>query len=273
MSRNLLDRIVDILESFDEEHRELGVTGVSQRTGLPKGTVHRILKGLTSRGLLHKETETDRYSLGPKLLALAGRAYPGSELIQVADGVMLQLRDEFEETVLLSLKAGMHEHFTVHQVESHHLLRNVAEIGKARPLHLGCSGRGILAFLPPSEVDAVLDSVEEVDTASGHRLSADAIRSDLDRIAARGYADTSEEYTKGASGIAVPIFNHSGSCFASLYIVGPKERFTAAEKQACLPMLQQAGESLSRRCGFEGAYPGTGAGSAGNPDSLAPRRG
>src|SRR5690606_29275812 len=103
MTKSLLDRIVDILECFDREHPSLGVTEISKLTDLPKGTVHRILKGLSARGVLEKDLRTERYMLGARLIAMAGISNPRSAVVQFAHEFMVRLRDEFEETVLLSL--------------------------------------------------------------------------------------------------------------------------------------------------------------------------
>src|SRR5690606_7453766 len=117
------------------------------------------------------------------LIALAGISNPRSAVVQFAHEFMVRLRDEFEETVLLSLHSGKGEHFTAHQVESHNMIRNIAEIGQHRPLHLGCGGKTILAFRPTTEIDAVLAAAGETRTATGEVRTIQRAREDLEQIA------------------------------------------------------------------------------------------
>ena len=70
-----VERAADVLNAFTElDGATAGVTELSERLGLSKAVVHRILASLRDRGFVALDERTRRYSLGPASLAL-GLAY------------------------------------------------------------------------------------------------------------------------------------------------------------------------------------------------------
>ena len=53
---------------------DLGVTDVATRTDLSVSTAHRLLQALRRDGLVAQDPRTERYHLGPALIALGRRA-------------------------------------------------------------------------------------------------------------------------------------------------------------------------------------------------------
>src|SRR4051812_16355669 len=74
-----LARGLDILELFAGDSPELTQTEISDRLGLPVPTVHRLVKLLTERGWLVRDTGTrpPRLGLGGARLPPGGRPPPG----------------------------------------------------------------------------------------------------------------------------------------------------------------------------------------------------
>ncbi|MEX2541653.1 MAG: IclR family transcriptional regulator [Trueperaceae bacterium] len=243
----LIDRLVDVLECF-ERGKPLGITEISEQTSLAKGTVHRIVTNLRRRGFLEQKTGSKRYRLGPRLLSLSAVAASQNDLVQRLLPQMIQLRDQIGETVLLSIRLDEQSHFTAYQVESFHSIRMSAQIGKPRPLFLGCGGKAILAFRPVAERDRLLAGFTGSQTAAGEYRTSDSIRTDLESIRRVGYSKSTEELTPGATGVGVPIFDFAGDAIASLYIAGPLPRFSeTAQGEAIRALESMARQSASAR--------------------------
>ena len=247
-----VERAVGILECFVGDQAMMGISELAHRGGVSKATAHRLAATLVARGWLDRYRSTRRYRLGPRVIALGGLAQSRSELIGLAAPFMATLRDLSGETVQLSLRGDARHHFTIYRVESPHAIRMTATLGEQRPLHLGCSGKAILAFRPPSEQNRLLPHGRSFAFASGIARSALYIKKDLARIRSRGYAETIEELTPGAAGIGVPILGSDGFAVASLYISGPTARFSPSQRTRCAPRLVQAGQAISERLGFRG---------------------
>ena len=69
---NSLKRALRILEIFAEEGKLLGVTELGKRMGLDKSMIHWLVTTLAASGYVEQDPETRKYSLGLKIVKLAG---------------------------------------------------------------------------------------------------------------------------------------------------------------------------------------------------------
>src|SRR5947209_17149140 len=75
-----VDRAIRILKALASGPGRLGVSELSERLGLAKGTVHGLLRTLQDHGLVEQHADSDKYQLGPQLLQLSNRYLDLSEL-------------------------------------------------------------------------------------------------------------------------------------------------------------------------------------------------
>ncbi len=75
-----VDRAVRILKALAGGPGRLGVSDLSARLGLAKGTVHGLLRTLQAHGLVEQHPDSDKYQLGPALLQLSNRYLDLNEL-------------------------------------------------------------------------------------------------------------------------------------------------------------------------------------------------
>jgi len=208
-----------VLLSFAGERGGLGVTQIAAKVGLYKSTVHRILAALESRGFVRQEEATGRYHLGMKTLELAQVYLSSGDLPSVALGEMLRLRDLAQETVSLYVRDGA-ERVRVQRAEGPLTVRRVVGLGERLPLHLGASGKVLLAWCPPAERARILD---EHLPASFDRP---ALERRLEAARREGWAFSQEEREDGVASVAAPVIDRLGQCAAALAISGPVSRFT-----------------------------------------------
>ncbi len=215
-----VERALDVLLCFRTKD-ELGLTEISRMIGLHKSTVHRLLATLETRGFVRRE-QTDRYRIGWSILELTSGIYRSGDFSTVVFPEMTALRDRIGETVSLYVRSGF-ERIRIQAVEGIHAVRRVANIGMRFPLHIGASGKVLLAFCN----EPLLDRME----TSG-ALPPDFNKSEFERqladIRKRGYAVTFEERETGAAAVAAPIMNRQNQVSAALSVSGPVDRFTEA---------------------------------------------
>ena len=110
--------------------------------------------------------------------------------------------------------------------------------------------------MPETEREALLNDSSfrnSLKKYTDHTISdAGELRAHLDAVRRQKFAIDNEEYFLGARCIAVPIFNHTERVVAALSVVGPTVRMTTSKIEEFIPLVQDAGRSVSRRRGFNG---------------------
>ena len=84
-----VERALSLVRCLAASDDDLGVTDVAARTGLSVSTAHRLLQALRADGLVAQDPRTERYHLGPGLVALGRRAearVPFDHLLPALDG-------------------------------------------------------------------------------------------------------------------------------------------------------------------------------------------
>lgn len=92
-------RVVEVLEYFDDAHREATVMDIVRRYDRPQSSTSELLSSLVELGLLYKDSSSRAYSLAPRA-ALIGTA---SQARTVRDGRLVRLTDRLVAQTGLSV--------------------------------------------------------------------------------------------------------------------------------------------------------------------------
>jgi DNA-binding IclR family transcriptional regulator len=218
------NRVVDILELVAASRDGLALRDVSARLEAPKSSLLPLLRALTARGYLAQGRAGD-YRLGSGALDLGAAAPAQRELVEVARPAVADLMRRTGETVFLgTLSSDGTSIVYVDKIESDHIIRYAGGVGDRRPLHATSSGKAILAFLPPEEREAILESLSLARHTERTVTSLPALRASLAEIRKAGVCVTIDELVPGASGIAAPIFDRYGRVAGACAIGGPTDR-------------------------------------------------
>ena len=79
-----VQRALGIVRLLAEVRKPLGVAEVSQTTGLPPATAHRLLVTLVEEGWVQQDPQSTQYELGTGILGTAAVALAYSPFIQAA---------------------------------------------------------------------------------------------------------------------------------------------------------------------------------------------
>ncbi|OLT20941.1 hypothetical protein BJF81_03535 [Ornithinimicrobium sp. CNJ-824] len=236
-----VDRTLAILEALAGHPGTLGVTEVARATGLPTGTVHRLLAALARRGWVRQDPDR-RYGLGPSALLLGDAA--SRELSVLAAPALRAAVEATGETANLAAFDGERMVYLA-QSPSPHTLRIFAEVGRRVPVHSTAVGKVVLAGLPPEEAGRVLATVP-LEARTPHTLtSAEALEEELERVRGQGYAVDDEEQELGVRCVAVPVDLHGGRM--ALSVSGPTERMTQEEARRVVADLTRVAQDLAGR--------------------------
>ena len=78
----------------------------------------------------------------------------------------------------------------------------------------------------------------------------DELERQIAAVRAAGWASAGEEMMLGINGVAVPIFDETGDCVASLAIVGSIQFIEEPPSDALLAPLQESGNAVSTALGY-----------------------
>ena len=230
----------------------IGISELSQRLGLSKTTVHRVLQTLKALGYVAQEIETDRYRLTIRLFELGAKALESVDLVREADVEMRRVAQSTREAVHL----GAFDDDAIvyiHKIDSDYGLRMQSRIGRRNPLYSTAIGKVLLAWMAPADARAVLSHIEFRKSTPRTLANADAVLAILPRVREQGYGEDNEEQEEGLQCLAVPVFDRFGRVVAGLSISFPTMRCGADTKPHYAALLKDAGRATSARLGCRAA--------------------
>lgn len=233
-------RTFDLFETVVRSPVSLGLMDIAETSGVDKSTAQRLLTFLVEREMLTRD-QAKRYGPGPGAFALAASIGARSDLRTVVAPIMRELRDASGETVSLHLAVGTRR-VCVDGLESPAVIRRVVPLGDSLSLHEGPSGKAILAYLPESRIEEVLDE------AGVKRVDRKHVRDDLERMRADGILATEGDRSAGVRAVSGAIFDVRGVT-ASLTVAGPADRFTAEDADRVGVRMLRATDDISRSLG------------------------
>ena len=238
-----------ILYAFDETRPELGVTDLSQLTGLDKSTVYRLLSALQQGGLVDQDPETSKYRLGGGLVRLGGLALRDTDLTRIARTHLQYLADRTQETVNLSVLTENYSLVNIDVITSPRRVRNVGWIGREMPLHAVSGGKVFMAHLPPERLEQIL--AEGLPACTEHTVTDRAkLGKELEEIRRNGYGIAEEELEEGLSAVAAPVLNHEERIVAVVSVSGPSSRLPRNRLVKLGDMTKEITAKISQQIGY-----------------------
>ncbi|MFF3936988.1 IclR family transcriptional regulator [Streptomyces phaeofaciens] len=234
----MLEKAASILESFTPGGGSYRLAELSERTGLPRPTVHRLAADLVRLGWL--ERSGPRYRLGAKLFELGSLVPHRLDLRETALPFLQDLFEATRETVHLGVREGM-EVVYLERIHGHEALRLPSRIGGSLPLTCTGVGKALLAFSDAELTEEVLS--RPLPSLTPHSITDPArLRMALEKIQVSGLAYEEQEAAPGVACIAAPVFA-GGTTVAALSVAVPRARFSPAR---LAPAVRTAALGLSR---------------------------
>src|SRR5438132_8345503 len=192
-----VDRAARILKALAGGPGRLGVSELSARLGLAKGTVHGLLRTLHEHGLVEQHVDSDKYQLGPQLLQLSTRYLDLSELRARSLAWSELLATRADEAVRVGVAHGEGV-LVVHHVFRPDASLQILEVGSVLPLHATALGKAVLAHLDEGIVSGFLTDLPRL-TGRTH-VQPSALKREFASIREHGYALEREEAVLGEVG-------------------------------------------------------------------------
>lgn len=244
-----LERALDILDCFDFQNRDLGLSKISKATGLNMTTAKRLISNLTERGYLRQDPHTKQYQLGIRLFELGGIVFSSFSIHKAAANPMTMLQQETSSTILLG--ANMDNQLVYIDKRNGNGMINISsEIGWRRPLHYGMLGMVLMAYQTPEKVNEILETSPLKAHTPFSITDRDAFSLRLEEIREKGYCIEKEEAVEGIIGISAPIRDYSRKVIAAMGVAVPVSQGTRKEIQRIVGMLEPCVKEISGNLGY-----------------------
>lgn len=222
------DAIKVIIKTFDiieilHKNNSLKLKEITIRSNLPKPTAYRILNTLQQLNYVDFDKSTQQHSLSAKFLSIANRVINRSNIVDISKPHMIQLRQEFGETVNLA-KMIDKDMFFLNIVESTHQFRYVDTIGDKAPLHSTAIGKAVIAFLPDNDVEEIFKEYIYTQFTKNTIKDYSELKQELIKVREAGFSIDNEEGHEGVLCIGVPLFDSNHWPVAAISISVPKVR-------------------------------------------------
>jgi len=245
-----VDHALDLLEQFQGDVDELGVTELSKRLKLHKNNVFRLLATLESRNYIEQNKVTENYRLGLKTLELGQTFIKQMGLLRQSRPVLEALVRECNETTYVAILKESHIVY-LDVVETDLTVRVVPRVGSRLPAYCTAAGKVQLAYMTDEELDHYLPSRELKGYTSNTITDREEFKSHLRKISEQGYAIDNEEMDVGVCCVGAPIRDYTRRIIGAVSISGPSMRFSMERmEKELIPLVKQAGEDISTKLGF-----------------------
>lgn len=244
-----VENALKILETFTIDDTEKRVTQIANELGLAKSTVSRLIKTLHSYGYVKKNPESQKYSLGTKILSLYSSLMSEMEIVKEANPYLEELAQETSESVQLAELEGSDVIYT-EQIKSSFPIQIFAHIGRINPIHCTSSGKLLLAYQEVEVIEDILSQKLEKYTSTTI-TDPTILKKELLEIRSLGYCYIENEFIDGIVSIAAPIRDYNKKVVAAVSLVGPIQRINSSKSKYFINKVVETAKKISIEMGYK----------------------
>jgi len=245
-----VDKALDLLEQFNGDRDELGVTELSNRLNLHKNNVFRLLATLETKGYIEQNKATENYRLGVKSLELGQAFIKQLGFVRPLKPFLEEIVEKCNETAYLGI-IRQNSAMYLDAEEANQIVKVANRIGSRLPIHCTAIGKAQVAYTSEEELEklGILDNMERF--TPNTIVDKAKFMKNLKEVAKRGYALDNEEYDLGVSCVGVPLRDYTGRVVGGISVSGPSYRMTdKLLKEKIIPVVTEVGKKASKRLGF-----------------------
>jgi DNA-binding IclR family transcriptional regulator len=154
-AESVADRLARLLVTLGADTGEgLSLGDVAERTGLPKGSAHRLLRAWCKSSLVYQDVRTRNYALSASAALLANRGVAALRRSAVHPSLM-RLAAESSDTAYGSVAEGASAVCIGRELGAYQIRTLTLDVGDHRPLGVGAGSLALLAAMPDDDIETV----------------------------------------------------------------------------------------------------------------------
>lgn len=203
-----------------------GVTELADNLRMGKSAVHNHLKTLEKYGYAVKED--GEYRIGLKFLEIGGHLRKSMKLNRIVEPELKSLAAETGELTNLMVEergTGVY----LQRAKGDDAVDLDTHAGFRTDLHTTALGKAILAYLPPSRVEKIIEQ-EGLQKKTPRSIGTrEELYDTLETVRERGYAIDDEEHRRGLQCVAAPVKTSTDDVLGAISISAPANRISDDE--------------------------------------------
>ncbi len=234
---------IKILNLFTPDRTSLNLKEISLELGINMTSAFRYVNTLIRLNYLRKEPRTRLLKLGSASLSLGQRLTRSFDILQTIKPLIDAAHEEHGVSIDSVLFASDSVIRLYQREVKGALIFHLPAVERA--LHCMAMGKAILAFLPQTDLESLVESLPLIAKTRHSITDRAALVSDLAKTRERGYSLNVEEYVLGVISIGAPLLNHENArpfgaiCFDFLTV---QDSVQAVEKKFAGTVVELARE-------------------------------
>lgn len=204
-----ISRAAALLRALADAGQPLRLVDLVKITGMHKATVHRLMRGLMTEGLV-LQSDSRRYSLGPEALIIGNAASSQFDLVHIAQHELKSIAEVTQDVALMMVRTGQTAVCMAREEGTYPLKPSSLQVGSRRPLGVGAGSLAILSALDDETVDLILSQSEEA-LAEYPGYSVSKILEMIEEARRTGYAFVDGLIIPEMIAVAAPVFDSHGA--------------------------------------------------------------
>jgi IclR family acetate operon transcriptional repressor len=234
-------RVAIVLGALAEASQPLGVKQISEATGLPMSTTHRLLDLLSECGFVQKIANIHKYDFGNELLRIAATAIYKNPLSRVLQPILNEVTARTNETSAFVLYHPERGDISYHaKADSRQYLRFRLSVNARADITSNAFGYAVRASLPYQVADGAVPDAAIL----GDAAAAGGLHAYLEHVRQEGYAVSADKEPSGIAHIAAPVKSKGDNVLGAIGLVVPVVRFDQKEAAAYGALVTEAAKKL-----------------------------
>jgi DNA-binding IclR family transcriptional regulator len=227
------EKSIRIIEAL-KELNGAGVTELATYLDYNKSTVHHHLATLEQSELVVRESGT--YKLGIRFFRIGEYTRRKREIYEIARSEVDRLAEETGE--IANLMVEEHGRGTyLHIAKGEKAVTLDTSIGSTQYLHTCALGKAMMAVMPLSKVETIIDCHGLPAETPNTVTSQEELFNELETIRERGVAFDGEERAEAITCVATAVTDSEGHILGAISVSGPSSRMKGEFLNSELPDL------------------------------------
>lgn len=229
-------RISMIIGAFDATSPTLSLSQLTERTGLPKSTVHRMADQLVEFRWL--ERTATGYRLGIRFFEVGGLVSSRTHLRERSLPFLQDLQSATRHSVHLGILEGR-DVVILEKLWGHDSTNLPTRVGGRMPAHCTAAGKALLAFASDKVIDDIVAG--GLTRRTGRTIVVpELFRQELATVRTAHWALETEENVAGLRCVAAPI-RGSGRAIAAVSVSGPVHKMDVSR---IVPLVRRSATDI-----------------------------